>query len=170
MTHRYTIIDSPVRRLLIVCNDDGVIIRTSFIGDRSEQDLTDPLDAGGAARERADRPELLAAVIDELRAYFAKQLTEFTVPLLTEGTPFQRQVWDQLRRIPYGTCISYGDIAHALGKPGASRAVGLANNKNPISIIIPCHRCIGARGALTGFGGGTDVKHTLLVHEGYFLL
>jgi len=167
---RYTILPSPVGPLVIECDDNGNITRNSFLGEARIEDLTRPLEEAGAIREDPEHAELLAPVIAELKAYFAKTLTRFTVPMKPEGTPFQRQVWDQLREIPYGRCITYGDIAHAIGKPGASRAVGLANNKNPISIIIPCHRCIGASGTLTGFGGGTDVKHTLLVHEGYFLL
>lgn len=92
-------------------------------------------------------------------------MKEFTLQLRLHGTPFQRTVWDQLRRIPYGETRSYGDLADALGNPGASRAVGLANGKNPIGIIVPCHRVVGANGSLTGYGGGLDRKQRLLDFE-----
>jgi methylated-DNA-[protein]-cysteine S-methyltransferase len=101
----------------------------------------------------------------QLQAYFAGELKEFTLRLRLHGTPFQQTVWDQLRRIPYGETRSYGDLADALGKPGASRAVGLANGKNPIGIIVPCHRVVGANGSLTGYGGGLDRKQRLLDFE-----
>ena len=86
--------------------------------------------------------------------------------MLPQGTPFQKLVWQQLKRIPYGKVVSYRDVARAIGKPHAFRAVGNANNKNPIGIIIPCHRVIGADGTLTGYGGGLDRKRWLLAHEG----
>ncbi len=99
---------------------------------------------------------------DQLEAYFAGELTEFDVPLRLEGSTFQRQVWEGLRAIPYGTTCSYGQLADRIGKPGAARAVGLANGRNPIGIIVPCHRVIGAGGGLTGYGGGLDRKKLLL--------
>jgi methylated-DNA-[protein]-cysteine S-methyltransferase len=89
-------------------------------------------------------------------------LTEFTLELTLNGTPFQRSVWDQLRKIPYGETRSYGELAEALGNPSASRAVGLANGRNPIGIIVPCHRVVGANGSLTGYGGGLARKRRLL--------
>jgi methylated-DNA-[protein]-cysteine S-methyltransferase len=92
-------------------------------------------------------------------------LKEFTLELRLNGTPFQRTVWDQLRRIPYGETRSYGELAAALGKPSASRAVGLANGRNPIGIIVPCHRVVGTNGNLTGYGGGLDRKQRLLDFE-----
>ena len=93
------------------------------------------------------------------------QSDEFDLPLAAAGTDFQRQVWSELRRIPYGTTISYGELARRIGNPQASRAVGLANGRNPISIIVPCHRVIGATGTLTGYGGGLERKRWLLDHE-----
>jgi methylated-DNA-[protein]-cysteine S-methyltransferase len=108
-----------------------------------------------------DDPVLRAAA-EELAAYFAGSLRDFTVPLAPRGTDFQRSVWSQLRLIPYGTTVTYGEIARRLGAPAASRAVGLANGRNPIAIVVPCHRVIGADGSLTGFGGGMDAKRTLL--------
>ena len=101
----------------------------------------------------------------ELEEYFAGERREFAVPLEPVGTTFQQRVWQALREIPYGTTISYGEIARRIGQPRASRAVGLANGRNPISIIVPCHRVIGANGTLTGYGGGLDRKRFLLALE-----
>lgn len=110
-----------------------------------------------------------SAVLDlcqqQLEAYFAGTLTEFTVPLSVEGTDFQIRVWSVLQTIPFGTTWSYGDLAKCIGNPKASRGVGGANNHNPIAIIIPCHRVIGANGQLTGYAGGLDRKQALLEHE-----
>ena len=101
----------------------------------------------------------------QLEAYFAGTLTEFTIPLSVSGTDFQIRVWHELQRIPFGTTLSYGGLAQRIGNPKASRAVGGANNRNPIAIIIPCHRVIGVRGELTGYAGGLDRKEALLEHE-----
>jgi methylated-DNA-[protein]-cysteine S-methyltransferase len=114
-----------------------------------------------AGEPSPDDPVLRAAA-EELDAYFAGSLRDFTVPLAPRGTDFQRSVWSQLRLIPYGTTVTYGEIARRLDAPSASRAVGLANGRNPIAIVVPCHRVIGADGSLTGFGGGMDAKRTLL--------
>ena len=103
---------------------------------------------------------------EELAAYFAGKLRTFTVPLGPVGTPFQLSVWEALRQIPYGKTRTYGEIAAAIGNPRACRAVGMANNRNPISILIPCHRVIGSGGALVGYGGGLEVKKFLLKLEG----
>jgi methylated-DNA-[protein]-cysteine S-methyltransferase len=110
-------------------------------------------------------PAAFADVIDQLGAYFDGELTEFTVPLRLEGTAFQREVWNALLEIPYGETRSYGEIADVVGRPGAARAVGLANGHNPVGIIVPCHRVIGANGALVGYGGGLDRKQALLQLE-----
>ena len=107
-----------------------------------------------------------AEVRRQLDAYFAGQLTEFEVPLATGGTPFEQRVWNALRRIGYGTTVSYRDIARRIGQATACRAVGMANGRNPIPIIIPCHRVIGADGSLTGYGGGLEAKRWLLELEG----
>jgi len=101
----------------------------------------------------------------QMSAYFAGELTEFDLPMSPEGTDFQRQVWIELLNIPYGTTCSYGEMAQRIGNPKGSRAVGLANGKNPISIIVPCHRVIGANGKLTGYGGGLERKEALLKFE-----
>ena len=106
-----------------------------------------------------------ADVVEQLDAYFAGSLIEFDVDLRLDGTEFQRRVWTALRTIPYGETRSYGEVAAQIGSPGASRAVGLANGRNPIGIIVPCHRVVGSTGGLTGYGGGIDRKRTLLALE-----
>ncbi|WP_333608771.1 methylated-DNA--[protein]-cysteine S-methyltransferase [Arsukibacterium sp.] len=103
---------------------------------------------------------------NQLAAYFAKELTQFELPLCASGTLFQQQVWQALTTVPYGKTASYGDIAKAINNPKGVRAVGLANGKNPLGIIVPCHRIIGANGTLTGYAGGLDKKAWLLAHEG----
>jgi methylated-DNA-[protein]-cysteine S-methyltransferase len=107
----------------------------------------------------------LADVVEQLEAYFAGSRSTFDVALDLQGTEFQRSVWAGLLEIPYGETISYGELARRVGRPGASRAVGLANGRNPVAIIVPCHRVIGANGTLTGYGGGLDRKVWLLDHE-----
>ncbi|MDR1683838.1 MAG: methylated-DNA--[protein]-cysteine S-methyltransferase [Elusimicrobiota bacterium] len=111
---------------------------------------------------------LLKKANKELQAYFDGRLKEFTLPLAPKGTAFQQKVWAALRRVPYGKTKSYKDIAVMIKNPKAMRAVGMANNRNPISIIVPCHRVIGANGSLTGYGGGLDKKKFLLALEAYF--
>jgi methylated-DNA-[protein]-cysteine S-methyltransferase len=104
---------------------------------------------------------------DAINSYFAGELTAIdTLPVQTAGTPFQREVWYALRRIPCGTTVSYGKLAEQIGRPSAVRAVGLANGSNPIGVVVPCHRVIGANGSLTGYGGGMERKRWLLQHEG----
>lgn len=117
---------------------------------------------GIVVRDADPRAAVLAG---ELDAYFCGDLTAFTVPLDLAGTPFQLGVWSQLRSIPYGEVRSYGDVARAIGRPEAVRAVGAANGANPVPIVVPCHRVIGSSGALTGFGGGLDWKRRLLATE-----
>jgi len=112
-------------------------------------------------RECAANP-LVARAIAQLRAYFAGELRDFDLPLDMEGTAFQKRVWAELRRIPYGETRSYGEIAHAISAPKAVRAVGAANGRNPIPIVVPCHRVIGAGGNLVGYGGGLPLKRFLL--------
>ena len=103
--------------------------------------------------------------IEQLNAYFSGKRKTFTIKAAPAGTPFQQQVWKALKTIPYGKTVSYGEIAQAIGKPQASRAVGAANGKNPISIIFPCHRVIGSTGNLVGYGGGLSIKEKLLAVE-----
>jgi methylated-DNA-[protein]-cysteine S-methyltransferase len=119
---------------------------------------------GTAEPEGEERPSnrFLREAVAQLRAYFAAELREFDLPLDMVGTEFQKRVWDQLRRIPYGETRSYSNVAHTIGAPKAVRAVGAANGRNPVPIVVPCHRVIGAGGSLTGFGGGLPMKRFLL--------
>jgi len=110
-------------------------------------------------------PQAFEDVVAQLEAYFAGELFDFDVPLRLDGTTFQRRVWNALREIPFGETASYGEIASRIGQPNASRAVGLANGRNPIAIIVPCHRVIGSNGSLTGYGGGLERKRWLLELE-----
>ncbi|WP_037673781.1 methylated-DNA--[protein]-cysteine S-methyltransferase [Streptomyces griseus] len=153
---QHTVIDSPYGPLTLVA-DDGVLCGLYM----TEQRHRPTEESFGARADTA----LFAEAEEQLEAYFAGGLKEFTVELRLAGTPFQRSVWDQLRRIPYGETRSYGELADALGNPKASRAVGLANGRNPIGIIVPCHRVIGASGSLTGYGGGLTRKQRLLDFE-----
>ncbi|WP_406334366.1 methylated-DNA--[protein]-cysteine S-methyltransferase [Streptomyces sp. NBC_00203] len=152
---QHTVIDSPYGPLTLVA-DDGVLCGLYMVGQRHRP----PEENFG---ERDD--SLFDEAEAQLKAYFAGESKDFTLELRMAGTPFQRSVWDQLRRIPYGETRSYGELAEALGNVGASRAVGLANGKNPIGIIVPCHRVVGANGSLTGYGGGLDRKKRLLDFE-----
>ena len=152
---QHTVIDSPYGPLTLVA-DDGVLCGLYMTDHRHRP----PEETFG---DRDATP--FAEAREQLTAYFAGELKEFTLELRLHGTPFQRRVWDLLTRIPYGETRSYGRLADDLGNPRASRAVGLANGRNPISIIVPCHRVIGASGGLTGYGGGLDRKQRLLDFE-----
>ncbi|MBT2418791.1 methylated-DNA--[protein]-cysteine S-methyltransferase [Streptomyces sp. ISL-22] len=152
---QHTVVDSPYGPLTLVA-EDGLLCGLYMTGQRHRP----PEEAFGI---RDESP--FAAAQDQLEAYFAGELKEFTLELRLNGTDFQRRVWDRLRRIPYGETRTYGELADDLGNPGASRAVGLANGKNPIGIIVPCHRVVGANGGLTGYGGGLDRKQRLLDFE-----
>jgi methylated-DNA-[protein]-cysteine S-methyltransferase len=152
------IVNSPIGRLLLL--GDGHALTGLWMIDAERH-----TNRGEAGLTRS--PEAFREVEAQLRAYFAGDLKEFTVPLAPTGTAFQLAVWTELTKIPYGSTVSYGDIARALGKRlVASRAVGLANGANPISVIVPCHRVIGSDGSLTGYGGGLDRKQLLLQLEG----
>ncbi|MFB7498545.1 methylated-DNA--[protein]-cysteine S-methyltransferase [Streptomyces sp. NPDC056161] len=152
---QHTVIDSPYGPLTLVA-DDGVLCGLYMAGQRHR-----PLEETFGDRDDT----LLGATKEQLAAYFAGELKEFTLELRLHGTPFQRSVWEQLRAIPYGETRSYGDLADALGNPLASRAVGLANGRNPVSIVVPCHRVVGSDGSLTGYGGGLERKQRLLDFE-----
>ncbi|MFF7896998.1 methylated-DNA--[protein]-cysteine S-methyltransferase [Streptomyces sp. NPDC007907] len=152
---QHTVTGSPYGPLTLVA-DDGVLCGLYMTDQRHR-----PPEESFGTRDDT----LFAEAEEQLKAYFAGELKEFTVPLRLNGTPFQRRVWDELRRIPYGETRTYGRLADALGTPAASRAVGLANGRNPIGIIVPCHRVIGANGSLTGYGGGLDRKQRLLDFE-----
>ncbi len=147
----YSWMHSPVGTLLLAATDRG-LYRVQF-------DCTLP-----AVPDEVwvESPERLRQSIEELSAYFRGELRNFTVPLDLRGTPFQVRCWEALRRIPYGNTCSYAELALAVGSPRAFRAVGQANHNNPIAIIVPCHRVIGANGSLTGYGGGLSIKEKLL--------
>ena len=147
--------DSPVGPLTIV-DEDGHLVGLYMDAQRHRPDASTH-----GARDDGVQPE----VREQLTAYWAGELREFDLPLRLVGTPFRQRVWEALRTIPYGETWSYGKLAVEIGQPAASRAVGLANGRNPISIVVPCHRVIGANGSLTGYGGGTERKQWLLDHE-----
>jgi methylated-DNA-[protein]-cysteine S-methyltransferase len=148
---RWSVIDSPVGDLSLAVDDEG-LCRLHF----------GAVDIG----PRVVRDDLLLAAQEQLKAYFAGELTEFEVPLSVRGgSEFERAVWAQLRRIPYGEMQTYGEVAKAVGDPGAARAVGVACNHNPIAVIVPCHRVVGAGGKMVGFGGGIPTKRHLLELE-----
>ncbi|MFJ4206382.1 methylated-DNA--[protein]-cysteine S-methyltransferase [Streptomyces sviceus] len=152
---QHTVIDSPYGPLTLVA-DDGVLCGLYMTDQRHrppEETFGAPDDGWSKEAE------------DQLTAYFSGERREFTLELRLHGTPFQRTVWEQLRRIPHGETRTYGELADALGNPKASRAVGLANGRNPIGIIVPCHRVVGADGSLTGYGGGLERKQRLLDFE-----
>jgi methylated-DNA-[protein]-cysteine S-methyltransferase len=153
------IVSSPIGRLLLL--GDGHALTGLWMIDADRHTIR------GDQADLTPRPEAFREVAAQLEAYFAGDLKEFSVPLAPAGTQFQLAVWTELTKIPYGSTVSYGDIARALGKRlVASRAVGLANGANPISVIVPCHRVIGSDGSLTGYGGGLDRKQLLLQLEG----
>jgi methylated-DNA-[protein]-cysteine S-methyltransferase len=153
----FTEIQSPIGRLLLT--SDGV----ALTGVHMETDRYPPRrDATWTHNASA---EVLVAAARQLQQYFAGQRHDFDLPLAAAGTTFQQKVWRSLREIPYGVTWSYGALARRIEQPTASRAVGLANGRNPIAIIVPCHRVIGANGTLTGYGGGLPRKQWLLQHE-----
>lgn len=152
----WTVIDSPIGELLLV-ERDGRLVAIEFSPFREAS-------PGGRPRgDRDDRHPLLAEAAAQLSAYFARDLKEFDLPLAPTGSAFQQQVWAALQQIGYGETASYGEVAHRIGRTNAaSRAVGLANGSNPLPIVIPCHRVIGANGTLTGYAGGLERKQLLL--------
>jgi len=155
----HAVINSPIGPLTLIAQD-GRLAGVHMEITRYEPDLG----ALGAAVASESYP-VLAAAASQLDAYFRGELTSFDLPLALDGTRFQRCVWAALQSIPYGQTISYGDLARRIGQPSASRAVGLANGRNPVAIVVPCHRVIGADGSLTGYGGGMDRKRFLLALE-----
>jgi methylated-DNA-[protein]-cysteine S-methyltransferase len=153
----WTLMDSPLGELRIV-EHDGAISAIEFSPHREHD--------GRPRGDRDDAFPVLAETVRQLRSYFERDLKEFDLPLAPVGTDFQKAVWGKLLEIGYGDTASYGQIAHRLGRTNAaSRAVGLANGSNPIPIVIPCHRVIGADGALTGYAGGVERKQALLELE-----
>jgi methylated-DNA-[protein]-cysteine S-methyltransferase len=150
-------VDTPFGRLILTGNE-AALHRLFLPGP-----LPDTTAAGLA--DRRGRPAAVAKAEEQLRAYCAGELRDFDLPLEPRGTAWQQAVWQALTDIPYGRTASYGEIAARVGNPRASRAVGMANNRNPIALIIPCHRVIGTSGSLVGYGGGLELKESLLSHE-----
>lgn len=155
MTTNYLEHETPIGRLLLLADEAGL---TEIRFAREEGHAIEPEWTGVSA--------LLAEAARQLDAYFAGTLRDFDLPLAAAGTEFMKNVWAELVRIPFGQTVSYGELAERIGNPKASRAVGLANGKNPLPIVVPCHRVIGANGKLTGFAGGLDLKRRLLQLEG----
>jgi methylated-DNA-[protein]-cysteine S-methyltransferase len=151
----FTIVDSPLGALLVT--GDGTAITGLFLPSGARPVRPQP-------KWQRDDPAF-AEVARQLSEYFAGSRRAFELPLRPRGSAFQHLVWQTLRTIPYAQTTSYGAIAVELGQPGAARAVGLANARNPISIVVPCHRVVGANGSLTGYGGGLPAKRWLLGHE-----
>ena len=148
--------DSPIGTIVIGGDETGITVLGRY-EDHSE------------GREVAnDEIDMIAEAGSQLDAYWNGELFDFDLPLAPAGTPFQQKVWNALRTIPYGRTASYGEIARKIGSPTASRAVGAANGRNPIAIVVPCHRVIGANGTLTGYAGGLDMKRSLLDLEAKF--
>jgi methylated-DNA-[protein]-cysteine S-methyltransferase len=154
-TRMYRVVDSPVGALLLRGDDDALTGLHFWEGREAPAGLRDD-----------DR---FAAEVAQLEEYFAGERTAFTVPLRLDGPAFERRVWGALLEIPHGSTAAYGEIADRIGAPGKARAVGGANARNPVAIIVPCHRVIGADGGLVGYGGGLERKRALLVHEGALL-
>ena len=151
----YTTLQTPIGELTLLGSDDALTGVYMQNHRHADLDLSD--------RERSERK--LRDAVEQLSAYFAGRLRQFDLPLAPRGTDFQLRVWRALRDIPYGRTESYGGLARHIGQPAASRAVGMANGRNPLSIVVPCHRVIGADGSLTGYGGGIRRKRWLLQHE-----
>ena len=147
-------VTSPIGVLTLTSNGSALTQLVIAREDAAKPDSMEP-----------DRDPVLAAAREQLDAYIDMRLTHFDLPLAPRGTEFQRRVWDSLKAIPYGETISYAELARRVDNPTAVRAVGAANGRNPLMIIVPCHRVIGADGSLTGFGGGIDRKRWLLDHE-----
>lgn len=152
----FTHYQSPMGTMTIQACDDGVL------GAWFETQTTQPDDIG----LKDDHHPVLVCAMKQLGEYFSGERTHFELPITAKGTLFQQRVWDALMKIPYGETWSYQDIANEIDNPKAVRAVGLANGKNPISIIVPCHRVIGKNGKLTGYAGGIEIKEKLLQLEG----
>jgi methylated-DNA-[protein]-cysteine S-methyltransferase len=149
---KYTHVDTPIGKLTVVAAGTG-IRRILWEGEAPPEGAVE----GGS--------DILDAAVTQIREYFSGARTTFDLPLDLGGTPFQQKVWRELGSIPFGTTISYGEQARRIGRPQAARAVGAANGRNPVPVVLPCHRVIGSGGGLTGFGGGLDTKRTLLRHE-----
>jgi methylated-DNA-[protein]-cysteine S-methyltransferase len=152
----FSTLECPLGSLLALGDTDSRLIGLYFINGRTTPSI---------APDWVRNEDAFGGLGRQLDAYFAGELTNFNLPVLMKGSAFQQRVWTALRTIPYGQTVSYGELARRLGNPFAARAVGLANARNPISIIVPCHRVLGTDGALVGYAGGHHRKQSLLTHE-----
>jgi AraC family transcriptional regulator, regulatory protein of adaptative response / methylated-DNA-[protein]-cysteine methyltransferase len=157
-------ISTPLCPMRAATTDRGICLLEMGSPQRTTRETDELESAFGCKLDEGDHP-LLDQLESQLHAYFLGDLTSFTLPLDTPGTAWQRSVWDALSTIPFGETRSYGQLAEQLGNPGGSRAVGLANGRNRVSIVIPCHRVIASDGTLHGYGGGVERKRWLLDHE-----
>ncbi len=167
MLHWRILEPTPVGRLLLAADTGG--LRCLYFADgpgKHGEPFPADSEPSGGSDVRVAQTDLLNEAAEQLNAWFAGRLRQFDLPLAPQGTEFQQRVWAELCEIPWGQTTTYGEVARRIGQPTASRAVGLANGRNPISIIIPCHRVIGRNGQLTGYGGGLNYKKTLLQLEG----
>jgi len=152
---------TPLGSALAVVDEGGFLRELGLFAPEEAEARVQVRVKGGMQRNEV----ALAAVVEQLTEYFEGKRRDFSLLLAPEGSPFQRRVWEQLQKIPYGTTTSYGVIAERLGQPGAARAVGLANGRNPLSIVVPCHRVIASNGTLAGYSGGLALKQKLLALE-----
>lgn len=165
----YTYTESPLGKILLI-SDDEELLYVNFadtMRGSSVQQVSQKIISPGD-KVIMKRPPVLAKACGELESYFKGELTFFSVPYRYKGTAFQERVWLELTRIPYGQTVSYSDIAFRIGRSQAVRAIGRANHENPLTLIIPCHRVIGKKGDLVGYGGGIDKKAWLLEREKFF--
>lgn len=168
MTLYAAVIDTPLAAMLAAVDETGAIVHLHFGAQGTRAELADRIADEGDEIIWSD--VRCQAVRQQVEEYCRGERTHFDLSVAPRGTPFQQKVWRELQSIPYGRTLSYGELARRLGRPGAARAVGRANALNPIPVVVPCHRVIGADGSLTGYGGGMEMKQRLLALEGARLL
>jgi len=160
MTTYAHVFRAPVGEMFLAVNEVGEVTRLEFLNGRAIDEYVERISGNIEWSESR-----CSAAQVEVEAYFRGEIAEFSLPIAPQGSEFQHAVWREVQKIPFGSTASYGEVAERLGRPGASRAVGRANATNPVVLITPCHRVIGADGSLTGFGGGVDRKKALLELE-----
>lgn len=163
----YRVMEAPIGALLLAATEKGLCFVEFGADDAALLSLDRWCRRWGFKRSEAAHAAYTQQAVEQLQQYFAGMRRSFDLPLDLYGTPFQKKVWSELMRIPYGEVRSYKEVALAIGAPRAVRAVGGANNQNPLPVVVPCHRVIGSNGALVGYGGGVRIKETLLRLEGF---
>jgi O-6-methylguanine DNA methyltransferase len=166
MTEQTTTIDTPIGLLHVTTDEEGALVRIDFGDFADRYSLFADRNVAMQPANNEQRTANNERALTELHEYFSGRRKDFSVPTRPRGTPFQLAVWRELEKIPYGTTITYSELAERIGRPAAVRAVGAANGANPIPVVIPCHRVIGKSGKLVGYGGGLDRKTALLQIEG----